>query len=51
MKKSVDKGAKPDTIAKDRNASVRCEAKGDPKIIALLESYMPSWILVSGMYD
>jgi hypothetical protein len=38
----LDKGAKPDTIVQDRTPLSVAKQKGNPEIIALLESHLPS---------
>jgi ankyrin repeat protein len=42
IKMLLDKGAKPDTIINDRTPLSVAKEKGEPEIIALLESYLPS---------
>jgi ankyrin repeat protein len=38
----LDKGAKPDTTVEDRTPLSVAKQKGNPEIIELLESHMPS---------
>jgi ankyrin repeat protein len=42
IKMLLDKGAKPDTIVKDRTPLSVANEKGKSGIIALLESHLPS---------
>jgi len=42
IKMLLDKGAKPDTIVKNRTPLSIANEKGNREIIALLESYLPS---------
>jgi ankyrin repeat protein len=41
IKMLLDKGAKPDTIVKNRTPLSVAKEKGKREIIALLESYLP----------
>ena len=46
IKLFLDKGAKTDTIVNDRTPLSIAKEIGKREIIALLESYLPSWSLL-----
>jgi len=48
IKMLLDKGAKPDTIVNYRTPLSVAKEKGKREIIALLESYLPSWSIIYG---